>query len=176
MHPSTGRFGQANLAVVACGGIEMEIENFLLHAFYSKNSIASAALPAYVSSDSREVELGLGGFGMQKAKRARKNTKSTQSTGKKRRWVANVKTDSTHPPAGLFTKSATAIARSLASPKVSPKGPASGMRMLNYFINRAGKGLSRVRLAELERAKALLSERIEDSKRPSGSASSGHSK
>jgi hypothetical protein len=29
MHPSTGRFGQANLTVVACGGTEMEIENFL---------------------------------------------------------------------------------------------------------------------------------------------------
>jgi tRNA(adenine34) deaminase len=79
---------------------------------------------------------------------------------KNRRWVAQVKTDSTHPPAGLFKKNASTIARSLASRKVSPKGPHSGMRMLNYFINRAGRGLSRSRRADLERAKSLLSKRI----------------
>lgn len=76
---------------------------------------------------------------------------------KNRRWVAQAKTDSTHPPAGLFTKNAPTIARSLASRKVSPKGPQSGMRMLNYFINRGGRGLSRSRRAELERTKSLLS-------------------
>jgi len=67
-----------------------------------------------------------------------------------------VKTDSTHPPSGLFTKDAATIARTLASKKVSPKGPGSGMRMLTYFINRAGRGLSPTRKAELERAKRLL--------------------
>ncbi len=83
------------------------------------------------------------------------------ATAKKNRWVSKVKTDSTHPPAGLFTREAPAIARSLASKKVSPKGPSSGMRMLNYFINRAGKGLSAKRRAELEKAKSLLSKKIE---------------
>ena len=78
----------------------------------------------------------------------------------KQKWIASVKTDSTHPPAGLFTRSAITIARALASESVSPKGPASGMRMLNYFINRAGRGLSKERRAELERAKSLLSARI----------------
>ena len=78
----------------------------------------------------------------------------------KKRWVAKVKTDSTHPPAGLFTKRASTIARSLASKRVSPKGPGSGMRMLTYFINRAGRGLSASRRAELQRAKRLLSQRI----------------
>ena len=29
----------------------------------------------------------------------------------KKRWVAKVKTDSTHPPAGLFTKHATQLKR-----------------------------------------------------------------
>lgn len=77
-----------------------------------------------------------------------------------KRWVAGVKTDSTHPPEGLFTKSASTIARSLASKRVSPKGPVSGLRMLTYFINRGGKGLSAERRAELERAKNLLSSRI----------------
>jgi hypothetical protein len=38
-------------------------------------------------------------------------------------WVASVKTDSTHPPEGLFTKKASTIARTLASKRVSPKGP-----------------------------------------------------
>lgn len=80
------------------------------------------------------------------------------------RWVKNVKTDSTHPPEGLFTKSPTEIARALASKKVSPKGPSSGMRMLTYFINRAGKGLSATRRAKLEHAKELLSKRIESEK------------
>ena len=78
----------------------------------------------------------------------------------KKRWVKDVKTDSTHPPKDLFTKSPEEIARSLASKKVSPKGPGSGMRMLTYFINRAGKGLSATRRAKLEKAKKLLSERI----------------
>ena len=80
---------------------------------------------------------------------------------KKRRWVAKVTTDSTHPPAGLFTKRAATIARSLASKKVSPKGLGSGMRMLTYFINRGGRGLSAARQAELQKAKKLLSKRIE---------------
>ena len=79
---------------------------------------------------------------------------------KQKRWVADVKTDSTHPPEGLFTKNAPTIARTLASRKVSPKGPTSGLRMLTYFINRAGSGLSASRRTELERAKKLLSERI----------------
>jgi len=79
---------------------------------------------------------------------------------KGRRWIAGVKTVSTYPPPGLFTKDAATIARTLASKKVSPKGPVSGMRMLTYFINRAGKGLSPTRRAELEKAKRLLSERI----------------
>jgi tRNA(adenine34) deaminase len=76
------------------------------------------------------------------------------------RWIAGVKTVSTYPPPGLFTKSAAVIARSLASKEVSPKGPGSGMRMLTFFINRAGKGLSPERRAELEKAKTLLSQRV----------------
>ena len=66
-----------------------------------------------------------------------------KSSGKRKRWVTRVTTDSTHPPKGLFTKSASTIARTLASKKVSPKGVGSGMRMLTYFINRAGRGLAR---------------------------------
>jgi tRNA(adenine34) deaminase len=100
--------------------------------------------------------------------RSKKSTRSTKATNPRakpkaksgRRWVATVRTVSTFPPESLFTKDAGIIARSLASKKVSPKGPGSGMRMLNYFINRGGRGLSATRRAELEKAKRLLSERI----------------
>ena len=77
-----------------------------------------------------------------------------------KKWVRTVTTDSTHPPQGLFTKNPETIAKKLASKDVSPKGPASGMRMLTYFINRAGKGLSAARRKNLERAKELLSARV----------------
>ena len=40
-----------------------------------------------------------------------------------KKWVRNVKTDSTHPPEGLFKKDPETIARTLASKKVSPKDP-----------------------------------------------------
>ena len=81
------------------------------------------------------------------------------------RWIAKVKTDSTHPLPRLFTKSAATIARTLASKKVSPKGPGSGMRMLSYCINRGGKRLTSERRAELEKAKILLSNRMRSGKR-----------
>lgn len=82
------------------------------------------------------------------------------TTTRRKRWVANVKTESTHPPEGLFTKDAETIARTLASKKVSPKGATSGLRMLTFFINRAGKELPAKRRAELQKAKKLLSSRI----------------
>jgi tRNA(adenine34) deaminase len=98
--------------------------------------------------------------------RVRRKTKSGAAAKAKKgkRWVAGVKTVSTFPPEGLFTKSAATIAKALASKKVSPKGPASGMRMLNYFINRAGRGLSADRRKELEKAKKLLSAKIQREK------------
>jgi tRNA(adenine34) deaminase len=89
-------------------------------------------------------------------------------TTRKNKWVARVKTDSTNPPERLFTGSASTIARALAPKKVSPKGAGSGMRMLTYFINRAGRGLSAVRRAELEKAKSLLSRKIDKKKRSKG--------
>lgn len=79
---------------------------------------------------------------------------------KTNRWSARVKTVSTFPPEGLFNKDAKTIARTLASKKVSPKGPDSGMRMLTFFINRAGKNLTADRKDELNKAKELLSEKV----------------
>ena len=80
-------------------------------------------------------------------------------TKTRKKWVQDVQTVSTFPPEGLFKKDAKTIARVLASKKVSPKGIGSGIRMLQYFINRAGKGLSPTRKHVLEKAKTLLRER-----------------
>jgi tRNA(adenine34) deaminase len=68
----------------------------------------------------------------------------------KKRWVRKVTTESTFPEKGIFIKDAGTIARHMASKKVSPKGVGSGIRMIQYFINRAGKGLpaSRPRIGE----------------------------
>lgn len=77
-----------------------------------------------------------------------------------RRWSSTVKTVSTFPPEGLFTKDAKTIARVMASKKVSPKGPGSGVRMIQFFINRAGKNLPPERKQELEEAKRLLQQRV----------------
>jgi hypothetical protein len=87
-----------------------------------------------------------------------------RSSHGKRKWSAGVDTESTYPGEGLFKKDAATIARSLASKKVSPKGPASGMRMLTFYVNRAGKNLSQSRLRVLERAKGLLHERVKKAK------------
>lgn len=95
---------------------------------------------------------------------------------KKRRWVQNVTTVSTFPPEGTFTKDAQAVARIMASQEVSPKGIGSGIRMIQYFINRAGKGLSKSRRRELEKAKRILQKELRAEKRakarPKGKATS----
>ncbi len=69
-------------------------------------------------------------------------------------------TVSTFPQEGLFNKDARTIARALASKRVSPKGITSGLRMLLFFINRAGRGLTPRRRAELVKAKRLMQEMI----------------
>ncbi len=95
--------------------------------------------------------------------------KTTKKTGRgTRRWVRTVTTVSTAPPAGLFTRDARTIARVLASRRVSPKGITSGFRMLLFFINRAGHGLSARRRAELLRAKRLMQEMIADQRAATG--------
>jgi hypothetical protein len=77
----------------------------------------------------------------------------------KQRWVRRVTTDSTHPPTGTFSGSAAQIARTMARKDVSPKGLGSAIRMVQYFINRGGSGLSGGRRRELERAKRILERR-----------------
>lgn len=99
-----------------------------------------------------------------KTSHASKRSHGSKQSHSSKQWVKDVNTDSTHPRAGLFTKSAPTIARELASKEVSPKGPGSGMRMLTYYINRGGKNLSASRKKELEKAKELLSRKIKDAR------------
>jgi hypothetical protein len=74
----------------------------------------------------------------------------------KKKWSRKIRTVSTYPPKGLFTKNAQTIARRMASKRVSPKGIGSGIRMIQMFINRAGKNLPAERRRELEKAKRIL--------------------
>ena len=82
----------------------------------------------------------------------------------KKRWVRDVKTVSTFPPPGTFTKDARTIARVMASKKVSPKGIGSGIRMIQFFVNRAGKNLPPQQKRVLEEAKRILQEKARKQK------------
>jgi tRNA(adenine34) deaminase len=66
---------------------------------------------------------------------------------------------STFPPPGLFAKDAETIAAVMATKRVSPQGLGSGIRMVQFFINRAGRNLPAKQRRELERAKRLLQAR-----------------
>jgi Protein of unknown function (DUF3175) len=78
------------------------------------------------------------------------------ATKKKRRWSHKIKTVSTFPPPGTFKKKAASIAKIMASKKVSPKGISSGIKMVQMYINRAGKNLEADQKKELEKAKRIL--------------------
>ena len=93
-----------------------------------------------------------------KNKPLKKHSKKAKShrKGTSRKWSGKVKTVSTFPPAGLYTKDAKTIARVMATTKVSPKGIGSAIRMVQFFLNRAGTTLSASRRREIEKAKAIL--------------------
>jgi hypothetical protein len=63
-------------------------------------------------------------------------------------------------PAGLFTKDSETIAESLCSKELSPGGPASGLRLLTFYMRHAAKGLSAAQRRNLEKARKLLSDRL----------------
>ena len=77
---------------------------------------------------------------------------------KAKKWSAGVKTVSTFPPKDLYTKDADTVARVMATKEVSPKGLGSAIRMVTFYINRAGKNLPRQQKNELEKAKHILQE------------------
>ena len=77
----------------------------------------------------------------------------------KRKWSRKIKTVSTFPPEGTFTKDANSVARIMVSKKVSPKGIGSGIRMITMYINRAGKNIDPAQKKELEKAKHILQQK-----------------
>ncbi len=74
----------------------------------------------------------------------------------KKKWSAKIHTASTFPPPGTFTRPAEEVAQIMAREEVSPLGIGSAIRMVQMFINRAGKNLSPDRKRELEKAKRIL--------------------
>jgi hypothetical protein len=82
--------------------------------------------------------------------------KSTRHSKSRRKWSREIKTVSTFPPPGTFTKPGEEVARIMARKKVSPQGLGSAIRMVQMFINRSGKNLSSERRRELEKAKKIL--------------------
>jgi tRNA(adenine34) deaminase len=71
------------------------------------------------------------------------------------------KEDIVHMPVGLFAMDPETIATSLASREVSPQGPATGMRVLKFYLTRASRQLSPLRRKRLEKARKLLSVHVE---------------
>jgi len=90
----------------------------------------------------------------------RPSTRKGKAKRTGRRWVQHVKTVSTFPPRRTFTGSAMQIARTMARKDVSPKGLGSAIKMIQYFINRAGRGLAPTRRKQLEGAKRILQRRM----------------
>lgn len=72
-----------------------------------------------------------------------------------------LKEDIVHMPVGLFAMDAETIATSLASKEVSPQGPATGMRVLTFYLTRSSRQLSPSRRKRLEKARKLLSVHVE---------------
>ncbi len=91
---------------------------------------------------------------------AKRTTKSkSHQKGSDKYWSHKVKTVSTFPREGLFKQDAETIAKEMASKKVSPKGIGSGIKMVQFFINRAGKNLPTKQKRELETAKKILQDK-----------------
>jgi ABC-type multidrug transport system ATPase subunit len=72
------------------------------------------------------------------------------------RWSGKVETH-WHPPEGLFTESASTMARVLEEESDTV---AQAIERLQFYMNRAGRNLSREDKRRLEKAKALLHKRL----------------
>ena len=92
---------------------------------------------------------------------SRKEIMPAKAKNKKRKWSKDVKTESTFPPAGTFTKSAEEVARTMERKEVSPGGLGSAIRMVQLFINRAGRKLKPERKKQLEKAKRILQKKAQ---------------
>src|SRR6266404_7312454 len=77
--------------------------------------------------------------------------KASSQLGARRSGVASLGIETVRLP--VLQRCAIGHRRSVRLPS---KGPGPGMRMLTYFMNRVGRGLSETRRAELEKAKAYF--------------------
>jgi hypothetical protein len=101
----------------------------------------------------------------------KQGTKRTDSKNraKPNRWAQKIKTVSTFPPPGTFTRPGEEVAKIMARKDVSPLGLGSAIRMVQMFINRSGKNLSARRKRELEKARKILQRMLhEQSEHESG--------
>jgi hypothetical protein len=73
-----------------------------------------------------------------------------------------MKTGVSNLPLGLFHRAPETIVEALLSRETFPEGPAAGMRILAFYITHAGKRLSASRLRSLEKARKLLSARLDE--------------
>ena len=72
-----------------------------------------------------------------------------------------MKPDSNRMPANLFANSPEKIVEVLTSKEVFPQGAASGMRVLTFYMSQSAKSLSSTRRRNPEKAKKMLSARVE---------------
>ena len=63
--------------------------------------------------------------------------------------------------AGLFSKDPETIARSFSPSSTSCEEMVSGVRLINFYLNHAAKGMNNHRRRKLEKARKLLSERLD---------------
>ena len=117
---------------------------------------------------------------------ARKATTARATVKKPKKWVAAVmqRSDALDLEEGVFIKPssgeiATSLKRSAERSKRRKGSPfQSAMSMLNFHINRAGKSLTGVHRARLEKAKdelrKLFGKTDQRKKKPSGSSGKRH--
>lgn len=72
-----------------------------------------------------------------------------------------MKSDSDRMPANLFAEPPEKIVEVLTSREAFPQGAAAGMRVLSFYMSQSGKGLSTTRRRNLEKAKKMMSARVE---------------
>lgn len=80
-------------------------------------------------------------------------------------FTGEKRTDATFFPPGTMNKPAKDVAKVGLKKKYAPGGPASSIRWITYYINRAGKNLPAKRRKELEKARSLLHEKLKTNAR-----------